>query len=54
MKFSVRKGYKKISDIIQTDSINDQLRISLWNGKLEKKVSQFLRCKLLQVILNNL
>jgi len=24
------------------------------NGKLEKKVSQFLRCKLLQVILNNL
>lgn len=29
--FSERKGLKKVSEIIQTESMNDELRVSLWN-----------------------
>lgn len=29
--FSQRKGLKPVSEIIQTDDMNDELRISLWN-----------------------
>jgi len=31
MRFSERKGYKSISDVIQLDSMDDNLRNSLWN-----------------------
>jgi hypothetical protein len=31
MRFSERKKYKKSSTLIQTDGMNDELRISLWN-----------------------
>jgi len=31
MKFSVRKGYKKANTIVQKDSMNDELRNSLWS-----------------------
>ncbi len=31
MKFSQRKGYTKPSEIIQTQGMNESLRISLWN-----------------------
>ena len=30
--FSERKGLKPVRDAIQTDSMNDELRNSLWNG----------------------
>lgn len=31
MKFSERKGYQKVSNVIQTDRMSDELRASLWN-----------------------
>ena len=31
MLFSQRKGYKPISEIIQYEGMNDELRITLWN-----------------------
>ena len=31
MLFSQRKGYKKVSDVIQVNGMNDELRNSLWN-----------------------
>jgi hypothetical protein len=31
MRFSERKNYKKYSTLIQTDGMNDELRVSLWN-----------------------
>lgn len=31
MKFSERKGYKKVSETIQFDNMSDELRNSLWN-----------------------
>lgn len=31
MKFSEKFGFKPINQIIQTDSMNDELKISLWN-----------------------
>ncbi len=32
MKFSERKGYKQVPEIIQADNISDDLRASLWNA----------------------
>ena len=32
MRFSQRKGLKPIAEVIQTDSMNSELRNSLWNA----------------------
>jgi hypothetical protein len=32
MKFSERKGFKKVSEVIQLGSMNSDLRVSLWNA----------------------
>jgi hypothetical protein len=39
MLFSQRKGYKEINKIIQKDTMNDELRNSIWNA-LECSVSE--------------